>query len=64
MIEAKARFEAAGVSVRSEDDTVCRYARQDKFWVQDPDGNEWERFANVNTVVDHEYAIHAVTYGP
>lgn len=27
-----------------EEDTVCCYARQDKFWVKDPDGNEWEFF--------------------
>lgn len=39
---AKARFEAAGVSFHSEDQTVCCYALQDKFWVADPDGNAWE----------------------
>ncbi|UQD50978.1 glyoxalase/bleomycin resistance/dioxygenase family protein [Bacillus methanolicus] len=27
-----------------EEDTICCYARQDKFWVKDPDGNEWEFF--------------------
>ncbi|HWO75576.1 MAG TPA: ArsI/CadI family heavy metal resistance metalloenzyme [Bacillus sp. (in: firmicutes)] len=27
-----------------EEDTICCYARQDKFWVEDPDGNEWEFF--------------------
>ena len=25
-------------------DTTCCYAVQDKFWVTDPDGNEWEFF--------------------
>ncbi|WP_209124309.1 ArsI/CadI family heavy metal resistance metalloenzyme [Alkalihalobacillus sp. BA299] len=29
---------------REEMNTVCCYARQDKFWVTDPDGNEWEFF--------------------
>jgi lactoylglutathione lyase len=24
--------------------TNCCYATQDKTWVQDPDGNEWEAF--------------------
>ena len=24
--------------------TDCCYARQDKAWVRDPDGNEWEVF--------------------
>jgi len=41
---AKARFEAAGVPFQSEDETVCCYALQDKFWVTDPDGNAWEVF--------------------
>ena len=41
---AKARFEAAGVPFQSEEETVCCYALQDKFWVTDPDGNEWEIF--------------------
>ncbi len=25
-------------------DVTCCYATQDKFWVTDPDGNEWEFF--------------------
>jgi catechol 2,3-dioxygenase-like lactoylglutathione lyase family enzyme len=41
---AKARFESAGVPFQSEDESVCCYALQDKFWVADPDGNEWEVF--------------------
>lgn len=27
-----------------ENNTDCCYARQDKVWVQDPDGNSWEIF--------------------
>lgn len=27
-----------------ESDTNCCFARQDKVWVQDPDGNSWEIF--------------------
>lgn len=42
--EAKARFEAAGLSTRSEEETTCCYAVQDKVWVEDPDGNSWEVF--------------------
>jgi lactoylglutathione lyase len=41
---AKARFSEAGVDIRSEYETVCCYALQDKFWVHDPDGTEWEIF--------------------
>jgi catechol 2,3-dioxygenase-like lactoylglutathione lyase family enzyme len=44
VLEAKAKFEAAGLSTFSEDDTSCCYAIQDKVWVEDPDGNAWEVF--------------------
>jgi catechol 2,3-dioxygenase-like lactoylglutathione lyase family enzyme len=33
-----------GLSTRDEMQTNCCYAVQDKTWVQDPDGNEWEVF--------------------
>jgi len=34
----------AGLITRDEMQTNCCYATQDKTWVQDPDGNEWEVF--------------------
>jgi lactoylglutathione lyase len=33
---------AAGLAVRDEMGTDCCHANQDKFWVVDPDGIEWE----------------------
>ncbi len=36
------RVEAAGVSTRIEEAVTCCYAVANKFWAQDPDGNEWE----------------------
>jgi catechol 2,3-dioxygenase-like lactoylglutathione lyase family enzyme len=44
VLEAKQRFEAAGLKTLTEDDTACCYAVQDKVWVEDPDGNSWEVF--------------------
>jgi catechol 2,3-dioxygenase-like lactoylglutathione lyase family enzyme len=41
---AWARFKAAGLDTRTEENTSCCYALQDKVWVADPDGNEWEVF--------------------
>ena len=38
------RFKEAGLETRNEDNTSCCYALQDKVWVKDPDGNEWEVF--------------------
>jgi hypothetical protein len=34
----------AGLATREEMQTSCCYAVQDKSWVRDPDGNEWEVF--------------------
>ncbi len=33
-----------GLITRDEMQTNCCYATQDKTWVKDPDGNEWEVF--------------------
>jgi hypothetical protein len=38
------RWRAAGLNPRDEMQTRCCYALQDKAWVTDPDGNEWEVF--------------------
>jgi catechol 2,3-dioxygenase-like lactoylglutathione lyase family enzyme len=38
------RWLEAGLTPREELQTSCCYALQDKAWVQDPDGNEWEVF--------------------
>lgn len=35
---------AAGLTPRDEMQTDCCYALQDKSWVRDPDGNQWEVF--------------------
>ena len=44
-VEAQAnRLEAAGLSLESEGDVVCCYARQDKHWVTGPDGQRWENY--------------------
>lgn len=38
------RWSAAGLETREEIGTDCCYAMQNKSWVIDPDGNEWEAF--------------------
>jgi catechol 2,3-dioxygenase-like lactoylglutathione lyase family enzyme len=40
----KERLEREGFFARDEMNTTCCYAVQDKFWVTDPDRNEWEFF--------------------
>jgi len=49
------RAKAGGLSVREEMDTNCCYANQDKFWVRDPDGVEWEVY-HLNHDIDEESA--------
>src|SRR5215471_15861195 len=38
------RWHERGLLTRDEMQTDCCYALQDKTWVRDPDGNEWEVF--------------------
>jgi predicted enzyme related to lactoylglutathione lyase len=45
VLAAKDRLVAAGLATFDEMDTTCCYARQDKIWVEDPDGTPWEVFA-------------------
>src|SRR5947208_12327139 len=40
----KQKWSDAGLLTRDEMQTSCCYAVQDKTWVRDPDGNEWEVF--------------------
>ncbi|NYE03992.1 catechol 2,3-dioxygenase-like lactoylglutathione lyase family enzyme [Bacillus niacini] len=44
VLHHKNRLEKLGFFAREEMDVTCCYAAQDKFWVTDPDGNEWEFF--------------------
>ena len=41
---AQKRLETAGLKTRTEEATNCCHSIQDKAWVADPDGNEWEFF--------------------
>jgi catechol 2,3-dioxygenase-like lactoylglutathione lyase family enzyme len=36
------RLQAAGLVSREEKGIACCFAVQDKFWVADPDGHQWE----------------------
>lgn len=44
VIAMRDRWKISGLSPREEMQTTCCYAVQDKAWVNDPDGNEWEVF--------------------
>jgi catechol 2,3-dioxygenase-like lactoylglutathione lyase family enzyme len=44
VLAIRQRWAEAGLVTRDEMKTDCCYATQDKTWVHDPDGNEWEAF--------------------
>jgi catechol 2,3-dioxygenase-like lactoylglutathione lyase family enzyme len=44
VLATRARWIESGLAPRDEMQTSCCYALQDKSWVRDPDGNEWEVF--------------------
>jgi catechol 2,3-dioxygenase-like lactoylglutathione lyase family enzyme len=45
VLAIRKQWQAGGLLTRDEMKTDCCYALQDKTWVRDPDGNEWEVFA-------------------
>src|SRR5882672_1803611 len=44
VLAIRQQWAEAGLFTRDEMQTDCCYATQDKTWVRDPDGNEWEAF--------------------
>lgn len=62
VLSHKERLQAAGLKIGLEEEsTVCCYARQDKFWVEDPDGNEWEFFFSYEDVEEKKVATACCT---
>jgi catechol 2,3-dioxygenase-like lactoylglutathione lyase family enzyme len=63
---AKERLKAAGLATFDEADTTCCYARQDKVWAHDPDGNAWEIYVLTDDLMDdedHDHAGNLLTVG-
>lgn len=44
VMAVRQRWHERGLFTRDEMQTNCCYALQDKTWVRDPDGNQWEVF--------------------
>jgi catechol 2,3-dioxygenase-like lactoylglutathione lyase family enzyme len=45
VLAVRRKWQDRGLIPRDEMNTECCFALQDKAWVRDPDGNEWEVFA-------------------
>jgi len=50
----KQRLESEGLALVDEMNTTCCYARQDKFWVRDPDDVEWEVYAITDDMLEFD----------
>ena len=59
VIAMRERWEAEGLIARAEMWTTCCYALQDKAWVNDPDGNEWEVFVVLEDNLSEEVQASA-----
>jgi catechol 2,3-dioxygenase-like lactoylglutathione lyase family enzyme len=44
VLAARERLQRAGLATFDEMNVDCCYALQDKIWITDPDGNQWEVF--------------------
>lgn len=51
---ARDRLKEAGLATFDEGDTVCCYARQDKLWATDPDGNRWEVYVLLDDMLEQD----------
>ena len=54
VLAMRQKWADAGLITRDEMQTDCCYATQDKTWVRDPDGNEWEALVVLQDNVDRD----------
>ncbi len=64
VLSVRDRWVREGLIPREEMKTDCCYAMQDKAWVHDPDGNEWEVFAVLQDNLPEKSAAGAACCGP
>lgn len=64
VLALRQRWADAGLVTRDEMKTDCCYATQDKTWVHDPDGNEWEAFVVLKDNLPETESAAACCGGP
>jgi catechol 2,3-dioxygenase-like lactoylglutathione lyase family enzyme len=55
LVEIQRRLEAAGMPTQREEGVECCYARQTKFWINDPDGALWEIYVFHEDIAQHGF---------
>jgi catechol 2,3-dioxygenase-like lactoylglutathione lyase family enzyme len=64
VLAMREQWQELGLTTRDEINTDCCYARQDKTWVRDPDGNQWEVFAVLEDNLPAKPAAKSPCCGP
>jgi catechol 2,3-dioxygenase-like lactoylglutathione lyase family enzyme len=64
VLAIRSRWAEAGLITRDEMKTDCCYATQDKTWVHDPDGNEWEAFVVLKDDLPEQASASTCCGGP
>lgn len=64
VIALREQWKDRGLAPREEMQTTCCYALQDKAWVNDPDGNEWEVFVVLQDNLDEAKSNDATCCTP
>jgi catechol 2,3-dioxygenase-like lactoylglutathione lyase family enzyme len=64
VLAVRQKWADVGLLTRDEMQTDCCYATQDKTWVHDPDGNEWEVFVVLKDNLPEETTEQAACCGP
>jgi catechol 2,3-dioxygenase-like lactoylglutathione lyase family enzyme len=64
VLAIRERWIQEGLVTRDEMNTKCCYAVQDKAWVRDPDGNEWEVFVVLEDNLPEKNTVAQSCCGP
>jgi catechol 2,3-dioxygenase-like lactoylglutathione lyase family enzyme len=64
VLAVRQQWADVGLLTRDEMQADCCYATQDKTWVRDPDGNEWEVFAVLVDNLPEKTTGQAACCGP
>jgi catechol 2,3-dioxygenase-like lactoylglutathione lyase family enzyme len=64
VLAVRQTWQDRGLLPRDEMQTECCYALQDKAWVRDPDGNEWEVFVVLQDNLPEKPAAEKSCCGP
>lgn len=54
-----ARLAQAGLETKIEENTTCCYAVQNKVWVRDPDGNNWEVYVVLDNSDERQDSVQS-----